>query len=328
METNNHLEHQVKISSSNEISFLELQDNFHNVCRANNELKARLEELTSEIKKRDKVVTEWNDTLESIDVKISGLEAENSDLKRDRETLINETENMRTLLRESENLNSLLQNKCEYIEKITKQLESENKIIETLKIENDNLRHEYSKNLRHTETIAEEQKLTIIQYEQKFLRDKEIIERTVKDKYEGKLKEFQLEMHGELNKFRDLNQKINEDLSSTKVERDHYKEEIKQLRDKMQQIDNEQRRWTSSLTDKYESMLKSKQDEIEKVRNIIDEQSHLIRSYEKIIEKEKGASLERINDFASDNNELKQEVYDLTTVRLLQAMLIYRKIIT
>lgn len=308
------MDHQVKISNNTEISFLELQDNFHNVCRANNELKNKVEELTSEIKKRDKVVTEWNDTLESIDAKISGLEAENSDLKRDRETLINETENMRTLLRESENLNSLLQNKCDYIEKITKQLESENKVIETLKIENDNLRHELAKNLRHTETLAEEQKLSMIQYEQKYLREKEHIERTVKDKYEGKLKEFQLEMHGELSKFRDLNQKINEDLASAKVERDHYKEEIKQTREKMQQIDNEQRRWTSSLTDKYENMLKSKQDEIEKVRNIIDEQSHLIKSYEKIIEKEKGASLERINEIGSENAQLRQEVYDLTTV--------------
>lgn len=36
----------------------------------------KIERLNSEIKQRDQVVKEWNETLQSIDIKIAGLEAE------------------------------------------------------------------------------------------------------------------------------------------------------------------------------------------------------------------------------------------------------------
>lgn len=37
-------------------------------------MKEKIEELSNEIRKRDKVVKEWNETLTSVDSKIAGLE--------------------------------------------------------------------------------------------------------------------------------------------------------------------------------------------------------------------------------------------------------------
>ena len=54
-----------------------MQINFQNLCSANNELKSKIEELNQEIKKRDKVFKEWNETLETVELKIAGLEQEN-----------------------------------------------------------------------------------------------------------------------------------------------------------------------------------------------------------------------------------------------------------
>ena len=54
-----------------------MQINFQNLCHANNELKVTIEELNLEIKKRDSVFKEWNETLETVEIKIAALEQEN-----------------------------------------------------------------------------------------------------------------------------------------------------------------------------------------------------------------------------------------------------------
>lgn len=59
----------------------ELEENFQTVCKANNDMKAKIEELNVEIHKRDKVVREWNETLSSIDAKIAGLEEDKQSKK-------------------------------------------------------------------------------------------------------------------------------------------------------------------------------------------------------------------------------------------------------
>lgn len=69
-------EQQLGHSVTQERAFRELQENFQEVCQANNEMKLKNEKLTADIKKRDQVVKDWNDTLGSIDAKIAGLEDE------------------------------------------------------------------------------------------------------------------------------------------------------------------------------------------------------------------------------------------------------------
>jgi len=132
-ETIAQLEHQVRMASNNESGYAELQQNFQNVCLANNEMKIKIEELNQEIKKRDQIARDWNDTLESIDAKIVSLESENAELKKEREQLLSDNQKLKRLLDESDQMNSILQEKCDYIERLTTQLEQENRAIETLK---------------------------------------------------------------------------------------------------------------------------------------------------------------------------------------------------
>lgn len=71
-------------------------------------MKDKIEELTAEIKKRDKVVAEWNDTLESVDNKIQSLETENAGLRKEKEELHLQIEHRDTHIRELENINERL----------------------------------------------------------------------------------------------------------------------------------------------------------------------------------------------------------------------------
>ena len=96
------------MATNNEITYTELQDNFHRVCDSNNEMKAKIEELTAEIRRRDKVVSEWNTTLESVDGKIQSLETENADLKKQLEEQNKSLEAARNHINELDELNDKL----------------------------------------------------------------------------------------------------------------------------------------------------------------------------------------------------------------------------
>lgn len=67
---------ELELSRNQEQAYRDLEQNFQAVCKANNEMKVKIDELTNEIWNRDKVVTEWNETLGSINAKIAELEAE------------------------------------------------------------------------------------------------------------------------------------------------------------------------------------------------------------------------------------------------------------
>jgi hypothetical protein len=97
---------------------------------SNNELAKKIEDLNNAIKKRDQMAEEWNGTLESIDTKITTLEAENSELKKEKEYNLIEMERLKEVQKETESFKSLLQGKCDYMEKLTAQLESDNRLLE------------------------------------------------------------------------------------------------------------------------------------------------------------------------------------------------------
>ena len=77
----NSLKLELEISQNQEKGNRDLEDSFHAVCSANNTMKAKIEELTAEIRNRDKVITEWNETLSSVDMKIAALEAEKQSME-------------------------------------------------------------------------------------------------------------------------------------------------------------------------------------------------------------------------------------------------------
>ena len=67
-----HLNYSATLESSN----TELQAKYKSVCAANEEMKVKVRELNNEIKKREQMAEQWNQTLHSVDTKLADLEAE------------------------------------------------------------------------------------------------------------------------------------------------------------------------------------------------------------------------------------------------------------
>ena len=73
---------------------------------------------------------------------------------------------------------------------------------------------------------------------------------------------------------------------------------------------------SNSFTSNYENLAKNKSEEIERLKGMNDDQAKLINSYEKIIEKERIDSSNKITDIMDGNTRLKGEIGDLKTVLL------------
>ena len=71
---------------------------------------------------------------------------------------------------------------------------------------------------------------------------------------------------------------------------------------------------SEKFNEKWETTIKAKISDIENSQRIIDDQSHLISSYEKIIDKEKTEANEKIMSFQALNNQYKDENEELTSV--------------
>lgn len=64
-----------------EASYNELQVKYQGVVASNEETKAKIKELTNEIKKREQMANQWNTTLVSVDTKLADLEAEKEGMR-------------------------------------------------------------------------------------------------------------------------------------------------------------------------------------------------------------------------------------------------------
>lgn len=88
------------------------------------------------------------------------------------------------------------------------------------------------------------------------------------------------------------------------------------MKERAQQYELEHKRWSHSLSEKYEGIIRTKNDEIEKIRAISDEQNQLIKQYEKMIEKEKIGASEKVSHLLNENNILKEDIIDLKNVMI------------
>lgn len=143
--------------------------------------------MGNDIKKREGVISDWNETLTSINSKITDLEDDKASnenflqlfnsqklilvLQKERNDLLIELNNSRTLYKESENLNQLLQGKCEYSERLAEQLERENRILEELREENHELQQTIDRLKDKAEKLTYDVSETVDQQERSFLNE-------------------------------------------------------------------------------------------------------------------------------------------------------------
>lgn len=85
------------------------------------------------------------------------------------------------------------------------------------------------------------------------------------------------------------------------------------MQEKIQDKEREIKIITENYTTRLENLQRTKSEEVEKLQGIIDDQSNLINSYERMLEKEKLEAQEKINAVLEQNSDFKDEIFDLTT---------------
>lgn len=85
------------------------------------------------------------------------------------------------------------------------------------------------------------------------------------------------------------------------------------MQEKIQDKEREIKIITENYTTRLENLQRTKSEEVEKLQGIIDDQSSLINSYERMLEKEKLEAQEKINAVLEQNSDFKDEIFDLTT---------------
>ncbi len=91
------------------------------------------------------------------------------------------------------------------------------------------------------------------------------------------------------------------------------KEDLKTLQEKIQDREREIKIINENYSTRLENLQRTKSEEVEKLQGIIDDQSSLIVSYERILEKEKLEAQEKINAVLEQNSDFKDEIFHLST---------------
>mgnify|MGYP003942250911 FL=1 len=148
-------EQQLNYLESQEPAHRQLQIKYQEVCLENEEMVAKINKLSAQLRNHEQFSKEWDTTLESINAKIMSLETERDgkimemtdddinnvvlDLQREKDRLEEELKTTKARCEESEKLSSVLQGKCDFSERLTAQLERENRVVEELRVENKEL---------------------------------------------------------------------------------------------------------------------------------------------------------------------------------------------
>jgi len=74
---------------------------------------------------------------------------------------------------------------------------------------------------------------------------------------------------------------------------------------------------SGTFANNYEHLVQTKNEEIERLKGVVDEQAKLITSYEKIIETEKTDNLSKVAGLSEQIAREKNENLDLKTVPFL-----------
>ena len=93
------------------------------------------------------------------------------------------------------------------------------------------------------------------------------------------------------------------------------KGEVIRLEERLERAEMEGRKLSGTFSSNYENLLKSKSDEIERLKGISEEQMRLINSYDKIVEKEKADGVARAAAANEQLGRMKEEIVDLRNVR-------------
>lgn len=96
------------------------------------------------------------------------------------------------------------------------------------------------------------------------------------------------------------------------TEKTYIKEDFKFLSEKLIDKEKELDEMRESFNTRWDQSQREKFEEIQKLKHLIDEQSGLISSYERMVEKEKRENGEEIRRLELNNRQLKHEVQELT----------------
>ncbi len=103
-------------------------------------------------------------------------------------------------------------------------------------------------------------------------------------------------------------------MKKAKNERDQLKQEIIKLEDKLEKAEFESRKLSGTYASNFDSLVNNKNDELTRLKEVVEEQSKLIASYEKMVEKEKSDGLSKTANLSEQVTRLKDDNSDLRTV--------------
>ena len=95
------------------------------------------------------------------------------------------------------------------------------------------------------------------------------------------------------------------------TEKAYIKEDFQFLSDKLTIKEKELQEAHERFNSKWEKAQQEKFEEIQQLKNLIDEQSNLISSYERMVEKEKRERGSEVRRVESSNKTLRQEIQEL-----------------
>ncbi len=139
----------------------------------------------------------------------------------------------------------------------------------------------------------------------------------MKERNRKRITEVQDSLNSEIFRIKETHEATKSELFKVRSERDVLKQEVVRLEDRLEKTEFESRKLSGTFANNYESLVKGKSDEIERLKGVIDEQAKLLATYEKMSEKEKSENLEKTKILSEQNLRLKDETNDLKTVFLL-----------
>lgn len=92
------------------------------------------------------------------------------------------------------------------------------------------------------------------------------------------------------------------------------KQEVARLENKIEVIDLENKKMIDNIMKNYESLNNNKDAEVDRLKNVLEDQEQLMTSYKKIMEKEKADHSTRVSDLSEQNHKAKEEINELRVV--------------
>ncbi|KAL4506612.1 hypothetical protein ABPG72_000183 [Tetrahymena utriculariae] len=348
-EKNNELEREIIEYKQNEEGILQQLDVLQ---VTNNEMNQKVQELTQELEKRDHIAHEWNQTMQSVSLKIQELDRENQQLTsernqmllslekispRNRFDLIKNAQQNQDRNQQSSILNEWLQQTVDNLQNAIRDNEKKNQLIDQLQKENLNLK---SSNMRLQRALEQNQhQISISQANSnanihknrssgnhqanqecksvnnsfnQSIQQQTNMPNSNQHQQNCEIQNFQLEI-GQLKQ--DCEEKEIE-IQKLQFENLKLKEKINVLNRKYLNAEIDTRKIDSSLNNQLSSIEIDKNREVNKYKELIQEQKELIQQLQNndyIVNQAKEISkLQQTNEFLNQRLlDCKQELNDL-----------------